>query len=72
MEELARDCRAIRDLFPPSPTAVPARWQGYSVITFTRNQTGKELLYNNIDRWLRDLPDPEPPPADVANANLPF
>ena len=62
--ELARDCRAVRDLLPPSPTTIPARWQGYSVITFTQNKTGKELLFNNIDGWLRGLPDPPPSPSD--------
>jgi hypothetical protein len=69
--ELARDCRAVRNLLPPSPTTIPTRWQGYSVVTFTRNKTGKELLFNNIDSWLRELPDPTPPTTPMDD-DLPF
>jgi hypothetical protein len=72
MEELARDCRAVRDLFPPSPTAIPARWQGYSVITFTQNKTGKELLYDNVDRWLRELPEPDESGSAAGGDDIPF
>jgi hypothetical protein len=56
--ELAVDCRSLRDLFPSRPSTTPPRWQGYSFITFTANRTGKEFLYDNVDGWLRELPEP--------------
>jgi hypothetical protein len=37
-----------------SPTAIPTRRQGYSVIVQER-RTGKELIARNVDRWLNTL-----------------
>jgi hypothetical protein len=71
VDELDREAAAIIDLFPCSPTAIPTRRQGYSLITFKDNRTGKEVLAANIDRWARDLADP--PAADAeADDDIPF
>jgi hypothetical protein len=56
--ELDRDMLAIVERFPASPTSIPTRRRGYSIITHTGNRTGKELLYDNIDRWLNELASP--------------
>jgi hypothetical protein len=53
--ELDTDLRAIIARFPASPTTIPTRRQGFSVITHTGNRTGKELLYDNVDHWLNNL-----------------
>jgi hypothetical protein len=55
LSELERDCAALREHFP-TKGSIGRCWRGYSIVTFRENRTGKELLYDNLDRWLRDLP----------------
>ena len=46
-------CRAIVPLFPRRPN--DRRRLGWSVVVHTRQLTGKELLRDNLERWLDEL-----------------
>jgi hypothetical protein len=58
--ELDREAAEIIDRFPCAPSSLPPRRQGYSLVTFRDNRTGKEVLAANIDIWARELDDPSP------------
>lgn len=55
LPELERCARAVINLFPIGIDGVPPRRRGFSMVTHTKNQTGKELLRDNLDRWVADL-----------------
>jgi len=37
-----------------------------------QNKTGKELLYDNVDRWLRELSDPDESGLAARGDDIPF
>lgn len=64
------ECMAyLRDVFPAAEGGIPPRRRGHSMVVHAGNRTGKELLHDNLDRWLRGLT----PPFDLnAGAEIPF
>jgi hypothetical protein len=45
--------RALLPLFPSN--AYGLRWRGYSLLAHRDGRTRKEVIYERIDSWLRDL-----------------
>jgi len=66
LDERNEMCRAVVRLFPSR--AIPESWRGWSFITHKGDITGKELIAQNIDAWLREMAAPPPPAKD----NIPF
>lgn len=48
-------CAAPAPVFPDSGTALPPRRQGFSIVTHAKNLKGRELLKDNIDKWIREV-----------------
>jgi hypothetical protein len=69
LEELDKCMVYLRDVFPAADGGIPPRRRGHSMVVHAGNRTGKELLYDNLDRWLRELT----PPFDLtAGTEIPF
>jgi hypothetical protein len=54
LEGLDREAGEIIGCFPCSPTTPPRR-QGFSLVTFKDNRTGKEVLAAHIDAWAQEI-----------------
>jgi hypothetical protein len=54
LDELEAGMRALLPLFPQASSIRPS-WRGHSLIAFRENRTGKEVIYDRIDGWARDL-----------------
>lgn len=54
-DELDVACRAVMGLFPANPRSGGAQRRGYSIVTHTKDLTGKELLRDRIDPWINGL-----------------
>jgi hypothetical protein len=55
LEELDRCMSQLVRLFPAGQGGLPPRRCGHSVVVHAGNRTGKELLRDNVDRWMNDL-----------------
>jgi hypothetical protein len=55
IEELDACMVYLRDLFPVGQAGIPPRRAGHSIVVHAGNRTGKEVLRDNVDRWLQDL-----------------
>ena len=54
--EFDRACSGLLPLFPVKPGSGERR--GYSVVTFTQNRTGKELLRDHLETWIAEVAIP--------------
>jgi hypothetical protein len=55
LEELDTCMGSLVGLFPIGKRGVPPRRCGHSFIVHAGNRTGKELLYDNLDRWAHEV-----------------
>ena len=55
-QELDRACAAVIGHFPVRDGGMPLRRRGWSVVVHTGNLTGKDMLRDHIDGWIRELP----------------
>jgi hypothetical protein len=59
LDELDRCMSELVPLFPVGQAAsIPPRRCGHSVVVHAGNRTGKELLRDNLDRWMNGLISP--------------
>jgi hypothetical protein len=57
LSEHDRCARALAPIFPVKPSTFGRR-RGYSIVTFTQQRTGRELLRTNVETWLRETLHP--------------
>lgn len=56
LEELNRCMAELVPLFPAGQgNSIPPRRRGHSVVVHAGNRTGKEVLRDNVDRWMNEL-----------------
>jgi hypothetical protein len=55
LEELDACMASLVQLFPVGATGVPPRRRGYSIVAHAGGRTGRELLRDNLDRWMHEL-----------------